>query len=94
MVNIYRDMEVSVRLFVGNLAWSVDAQCLRKLFQDVGPVVDARVIKERESGRSRGFGFVTFETEDDATRALETFNGSELNGRPLRIDKAIKRDSA
>lgn len=80
-----------MRLFVGNLAWSVDADCLRNLFQDVGHVVDARVIKERESGRSRGFGFVTFESEAGATRALETYNGTDLNGRPLRIDKAIKR---
>ena len=60
-----------MRLFVGNLAWSVDADCLRSLFQDVGNVVDARVIKERDSGRSRGFGFVTFENEDEANRALE-----------------------
>ena len=83
-----------MRLFVGNLAWSVTAACLKELFEGVGTVVDARVIKERESGRSRGFGFVTFETEVDASRALDEFNGADLNGRPLRIDKAIKRDSA
>ena len=49
-----------MRLFVGNLAWSVNGQALRELFGQVGNVVDARVNKERDSGRSRGFGFVTF----------------------------------
>ena len=84
-----------MRLFVGNLSWSVDGDALRELFGKAGQVVDARVIKERDSGRSRGFGFVTFETEEGAENAIREFHGQELNGRPLRIDKAIERkDSA
>ena len=80
-----------MRLFVGNLSWSVDGEALKEFFAPVGVVVDARVIKERDSGRSRGFGFVTFESAEDAERAVAEFQGSELNGRPLRIDRAIER---
>ena len=84
-----------MRLFVGNLSWSVDGEVLRELFTQAGNVVDARVIKERDSGRSRGFGFVTFETEEGAENAIRDFHGQELDGRPLRIDRAIERkDSA
>ena len=80
-----------MRLFVGNLSWSVDGEALRDLFGQAGTVVDARVIKERDSGRSRGFGFVTFDTEEGAENAIREFHGQELNGRPLRIDRAIER---
>lgn len=83
-----------MRLFVGNLAWSVDGQALRELFGQVGNVVDARVIKERDSGRSRGFGFVTFDSDEDAERAVGTLNGKDLEGRPLRIDHAIEREES
>lgn len=83
-----------MRLFVGNLSWSVDGDTLRELFAQAGNVVDARVIKERDSGRSRGFGFVTFETEEGAENAIRDFHGKELNGRPLRIDKAIERQDS
>lgn len=80
-----------MRLFVGNLSWSVDGQALKELFGTVGNVVDARVIKERDSGRSRGFGFVTFEFAEEAEKAVSEFQGYELSGRPLRIDRAIER---
>ena len=83
-----------MRLFVGNLSWSVDGDVLRELFAQAGNVVDARVIKERDSGRSRGFGFVTFETEEGAESAIRDFHGHELNGRPLRIDRALERQAS
>ena len=79
---------------MGNLAWSIDGQALREVFCQAGNVVDARVIKERNSGRSRGFGFVTFESDEDAERAVDMLNGQDLEGRPLRIDYAIQREDS
>ncbi|MGB0648469.1 MAG: RNA recognition motif domain-containing protein [Bradymonadia bacterium] len=80
-----------MRLFVGNLPWGVNAEALKEFFGSAGQVTDARIIKERSSGRSRGFGFVTFEEREAGLSAIEKFNGAELDGRPLRIDEAIER---
>ena len=80
-----------MRLFVGNLPWGINADALKAFFGAAGHVTDARIIKERSSGRSRGFGFVTFEAREEGLSAIEQFNGAELDGRPLRIDEAIER---
>ena len=80
-----------MRLFVGNLPWSINADALKTFFGTAGLVVDARIIKERSSGRSRGFGFVTFEEREDGLNAIEQFNGQEFEGRELRIDEALER---
>lgn len=80
-----------MRLFVGNLPWSINADALKTFFGTAGLVVDARIIKERSSGRSRGFGFVTFEEREDGLNAIEQFNGKEFEGRELRIDEALER---
>ena len=77
-----------MRLFVGNLSWSVTAKELRDTFSKFGEVEDARIIKERSSGRSRGFGFVTFCDAEEGNRALENLNGSEFFGRELKLDRA------
>ena len=83
-----------MRLFVGNLSWSVTAKELRDTFSEFGEVEDARIIKERSSGRSRGFGFVTFCDAEGGNRALESLNGTEFFGRELKLDRAqeISRD--
>ena len=78
------------KLYVGNLPWSVDDGELESLFSGLGQVISARVITDRETGRSRGFGFVEM---DDAggSRALEEMNGKDVGGRPLRVNEANER---
>jgi cold-inducible RNA-binding protein len=82
---------MSKRLFVGGLAWATDDESLRQAFEAHGEVVDAKVITDRDTGRSRGFGFVTFSTEEAAQAAMDAMNGAELDGRALRIDLAKER---
>ena len=84
---------MSNRLFVGGLAWATTNDSLRSAFEKYGPVSDAVVVKDRETGRSRGFGFVTFEEEHDADEALKNMNDTELEGRTIRVDKAGERPS-
>ena len=74
------------KLYVGNLAWATTDEDLKQLFSEFGSVASAVVITDRESGRSRGFGFV--ELEDGADQAIEALNGQEHNGRPLRVNEA------
>jgi RNA recognition motif-containing protein len=76
------------RLFVGNLPFSVEDNDLEQAFADHGKVVSAIVIRDRETGRSRGFGFVEMETEEDAESAVGAMDGSELGGRRLRVNAA------
>jgi RNA recognition motif-containing protein len=76
------------KLFVGGLAWATNDEGLMKAFEEFGPIEEANVVCERDSGRSRGFGFVTFETEEAAKTAQETMHGHELEGRQLRVDFA------
>ena len=76
------------KLFVGGLSWGTTDKELREAFEAYGTVAEAKVIKERDSGRSRGFGFVTFENEDDANAAVEAMNDTELDGRNIRVDFA------
>ncbi|OPL19294.1 MAG: RNA-binding protein [Candidatus Aegiribacteria sp. MLS_C] len=82
---------MSKKLFVGGLAWATDDESLGKAFQEHGTVEEAKVICERDTGRSRGFGFVTFETENGAIAAQKAMNGQEMDGRQLRVDFANER---
>ncbi len=82
---------MSSKLFVGGLAWATDDQGLRSAFEQFGEVTDAKVISDRDTGRSRGFGFVTFADAADADRAREEMNGQELDGRSLNVDSAQDR---
>ncbi|MCC6421307.1 MAG: RNA-binding protein [Gemmataceae bacterium] len=79
-------------IYVGNLAWSATADDLLALFQDHGSVRRAQVITDRETGRSRGFGFVEMENDDEAQRAIDSLNGADFNGRPLTVNEAKPRD--
>jgi RNA recognition motif-containing protein len=78
------------KLYVGNLPWSVDDGELESMFSAMGTVHSARVITDRESGRSRGFGFVELDDES-ASKAVEELNGSDVGGRPLRVNEANDR---
>ncbi len=79
-------------IYVGNLSWECSDQDLRTLFADFGEVSSARVIEDRETGRSRGFGFVEMEAAG-AAQAIESLNGSEFQGRNLKVNEAQPRES-
>jgi RNA recognition motif-containing protein len=79
------------RLYVGNLAWAVTDQDLRELFSEVGKVDNSQVIVDRETNRSRGFGFVEMESDEAAEAAIKKFNGRDLKGRAIRVNEAQAR---
>jgi len=83
---------MSKKLFVGSLSWGTDDQALRSAFERFGPVEDAKVINDRDTGRSRGFGFVTFTDAADADKAIEQMHESELDGRTLNVNEAQDRN--
>lgn len=84
----------SNKLFVGGLSWDTDNHGLRDAFDEYGNVIDAKVITERDTGRSRGFGFVTFESSDGASNAMSAMDGASLDGRTLNVDVAKERSSS
>jgi RNA recognition motif-containing protein len=79
---------MSTKLYVGNLSFKTTSEELREHFSQAGTVESASVIEDRETGRSRGFGFVEMATAEDAQAAIEQFNGKELNGRNLTVNEA------
>lgn len=79
---------MSTKLYVGNLAYSVNSDQLEQLFNDCGPVASAKVITDKFSGRSKGFGFVEMQSADGAQAAIAKLNGVEIDGRPLRVSEA------
>jgi RNA recognition motif-containing protein len=79
---------VAKKLYVGNLPYSVDDETLQSHFSQYGNVESAKVIMDRESGRSKGFGFVEMAQDSDADSAIEKSNGTELNGRALNVSEA------
>lgn len=81
-----------VNIFVGNLAWGVDDIALREAFEAYGAVDSAKVIHDRETGRSRGFGFVEMPNQAEAEAALEGMEGKDLMGRPLRCNESQPRE--
>ena len=76
------------KLFVGGLAWATTSEGLRKAFEEFGEVIDAKVITERETGRSRGFGFVTLADDAAASTAISEMDGKELEGLAIRVNEA------
>jgi RNA recognition motif-containing protein len=83
-----------MKLYVGNLPWSTGEAELEEMFSGIGTVSSANVITDRDTGRSRGFGFVEM-SDDDAKRAIEELNGNEVDGRNIRVNEAEekRRDS-
>lgn len=84
--------EMSKKLFVGSLSWDTNDESLRNAFSDHGEITEAIVISDRDSGRSRGFGFVTFEEDEAADKAVAALNGTQLDGRTIRVDVAQARE--
>jgi RNA recognition motif-containing protein len=82
---------MSRKLFVGGLSWNTDADSLRDSFARFGDIEEAKVIMDRETGRSRGFGFVTFAQEDGALRAMSEMNGATVDGRTIRVNEAEEK---
>lgn len=81
-------MEQKDKLYVGNLPYSVDGEGLKAMFAEYGDIKEAVVISDKFSGRSKGFGFVTFADESAAAAAVEAMNGKEIEGRELRVNIA------
>jgi cold-inducible RNA-binding protein len=79
------------RLYVGNLPYQLTLDDLKEFFAGAGNVTDAAIITDRDTGRSKGFGFVEFATDDDAVRAQGMFNGAQFKGRTLKVDLAKPR---
>lgn len=83
---------MSTKLFVGSLPWSVNDEELKETFEKHGTVVSAKVITDRDTRRSRGFGFVEMESSSDAQNAITALNDSELNGRNIVVNEARSRN--
>ena len=79
---------MGTKIFVGGLAWATTSDSLRAAFEGCGTIVEAKVVDDRETGRSRGFGFVTFADAADCAKAIQTMNGATLDGRELRVNEA------
>ncbi len=77
-----------MKLFVGGLSWNTTRETLRAAFEAYGEVADAVVVMDRDTGRSRGFGFVTFANGEDGNKALAALNGATLDGRTIRCNEA------
>jgi len=84
---------MSMKLYVGNLAFSTSSQELQDLFAQAGTVESASVVEDRDTGRSRGFGFVEMSTKEEAEAAIAQFNGKELGGRALKVNEAKPREN-
>ncbi len=83
---------MSKKLFVGSLSWGTNDDALRAAFSPHGEISEAVVISDRDTGRSRGFGFVTFEDDDAADKAVAALNGTDLDGRTIRVDVAQAKE--
>src|SRR4051812_26459357 len=79
-------------IYVGNLAWAATADDLLEMFGKYGKVTRAQVITDRETGRSRGFGFVEMESNEEAQRAIDALNGAQVDARPLTVNEARPRE--
>jgi cold-inducible RNA-binding protein len=79
------------KVFVGGLSWNTNDDGLRNAFEKFGDVSEVRVITDRETGRSRGFGFVTFENSDSASKAINEMNGKDLDGRTIKVNEAEEK---
>ena len=84
---------MSTKLYVGNLSFDTSSEQLQTLFAEAGTVESANVITDRETGRSRGFGFIDMATEEESAVAIEKFNGLDLGGRVLKVNTAKPREN-
>jgi len=83
---------MAMKLYVGNLSFQTTSEDLQQLFSQAGTVESASVVEDRDTGRSRGFGFVEMATKEDGEKAIEQFNGTDLAGRNLTVNEARPRE--
>ena len=81
-----------MNIFVGSLPWALEEADLREFFEEYGEVSSARIITDKATGRSKGFGFIEMPDESEATKAIEELNGAEVSGRTIVVNKAEKRE--
>jgi len=81
-----------MKLYVGNLPWSIDDGKLKEMFSEYGEVTEAVIIKDKFSGRSKGFGFVTFTDDEAAKKAMQEMNSKEIEGRQIKVNEAQARE--
>jgi len=79
------------KLFIGGLSWDTTDEGLRQAFASYGEITEAKVITDRDTGRSRGFGFVTFAQDDDAKTAISKMDGTSLDGKTLKVNEAQEK---
>src|SRR5712691_1381862 len=84
---------MTMKLYVGNLAFQTSSQDLQELFGQAGTVESASVVEDRDTGRSRGFGFVEMSSKEEGAAAIAQFNGKEVNGRSLTVNEAKPREN-
>ena len=84
---------MATKLYVGNLAFQTTSEELQELFAQAGTVQSASVVEDRDTGRSRGFGFVEMSSNEEAAAAIDQFNGKEVNGRALKVNEAKPREN-
>lgn len=84
---------MSMKLYVGNLSFQTSSEDLQQLFTQVGTVQSAAVVEDRETGRSRGFGFVEMSSKEEGEAAISQLNGKEVNGRNLNVNEAKPREN-
>jgi cold-inducible RNA-binding protein len=92
LTTVCLEIEVGKNLYCGNLPYSVRSSDLEQMFSEHGEVVSAQVIEDRETGRSKGFGFVEMGSDDAAAAAIESLDGTEHDGRALRVNEAKPRE--
>jgi RNA recognition motif-containing protein len=83
---------MAMKLYVGNLSFQTSSEELQQLFSQAGTVESATVVEDRDTGRSRGFGFVEMASKEDGEKAIQQFNGTDLNGRNLTVNEARPRE--
>ena len=84
---------MSTKLYVGNLSFETTSNELQTLFAQAGTVENVSLIEDRETGRSRGFGFVEMQTKEEGAAAIQKFNGTEVGGRALKVNEAKQREN-
>jgi RNA recognition motif-containing protein len=83
---------LEVKLYVGNMSYATTQEQLRTMFSEAGTVVTVEVIKDRDTGMSKGFAFITMASQADAAKAISMFDGKETDGRPLKVNTAKARE--
>jgi len=85
---------MGAKIYVGNLSFSITSDKLKEMFSEFGEISEATVISDKFSGRSKGFGFVTFGNDEDAKKAIDAMNEKEVDGRAIKVNEARAREES